>query len=713
MITAFFQGFNPVLPVIVLLAAAILSGFIGWISYRDLDKGGPFKKWTLITLRASSLWLLIFLLLNPFLEFEITETEQPAIAIYYDDSRSITVERGDYRGMESYRSLIQYFEDHKDERFQYHPYLFSGDLREGDDLTGEGASTNLNAVIDHLLENENRYRAALLFSDGISTAGRNPVFSAANLSTPVITVPLGDTTAIRDIAVADVEHNDPLYTHTVSRFTAEIHHEQFRGETLTVRLLENGIPADQKEIELTSNRGSRFVEFTREFDEPGIYEFSVEVPPLEGEFTDENNRHTFSAEVLDDKTTILSIAFNIHPDVSAVRHLIATDIRNELISSTWLGNDRFGESDLSAPDFDWNEPDLIILHGLPPQGLPISERLINTFSNTPFIIFNTPEQRSIDTGLQSLLPLSRSGVSSTLPVTPLRVSDDSQHPIIDFVLPDARSLQTVVTADASYQLAVTAEPLLFARFQRDRTDIPLLVVDESAGERRAVVNATGWYRYNLGRQQESKQLFNNLFQNLISWASTPADERNLILQPTRSQFSEDEPVQIRAILYNERGEPETGGQIELNISSEYAGDDVEERTSTFRMRHTGSGRYSADIGQWPQGTYRLMASATSGGRSVGSAETRLFIGSSNIELLNTRRDDATLRGIAEQSGGIFLQDARFERIQEFIEEYNLYETQIDVQSEYLNLRELSGVWFAVVLLLLSAEWMLRRNLSLP
>jgi hypothetical protein len=66
--------------------------------------------------------------------------------------------------------------------------------------------------------------------------------------------------------------------------------------------------------------------------------------------------------VLDDKTRVLSFAFEVHPDVSSIRRLIATDQQNELISSTYLGNNRFAGGDPRELDED---PDLIVLHGLP------------------------------------------------------------------------------------------------------------------------------------------------------------------------------------------------------------------------------------------------------------------------------------------------------------------------------------------------------------
>jgi hypothetical protein len=45
-----------------------------------------------------------------------------------------------------------------------------------------------------------------------------------------------------------------------------------------------------------------------------------------------------------------------------------------------------------------------------------------------------------------------------------------------------------------------------------------------------------------------------------------------VIEPVKSSFTENEPVQVRANLYNERGEPEPEAFIELEI---FAGDDDE------------------------------------------------------------------------------------------------------------------------------------------
>jgi hypothetical protein len=60
---------------------------------------------------------------------------------------------------------------------------------------------------------------------------------AQNLSIPVITVPLGDTTQVRDIAVADVDYQQTVYTFTRQNIRVEIQQEGYEGEDAVVQLL--------------------------------------------------------------------------------------------------------------------------------------------------------------------------------------------------------------------------------------------------------------------------------------------------------------------------------------------------------------------------------------------------------------------------------------------------------------------------------------------
>ncbi len=705
MISAFIQGLSPVLPILSIILILALSLFVAWWSYQHLESIPRGKKVWLILLRGFALFLLVLLLLNPFFTRQETLTDGPRIAVYLDNSQSASIERGEYSGMETFNEILQQFETQKNDEIQYDYFLFDETITESRELTLNGVRTNLNEVMEHLRENENLYRASYLFSDGIVTQGRNPVFAAQNLSIPVITVPLGDTTQVRDIAVADVDYQQNVYTFTRQNIRVEIQQEGYEGEEAVIQLLRDGELIDSEAIEFTAQTSSSIVNFSKEFDEPGFYDFEINVPPKPDEFTDQNNRSSFTIEVLDDKTRVLSLAFEIHPDVSTIRRLIATDQQNELLASTYLGNNRF--LGVHPQDMD-EDPDLIVLHGLPEAGTELFEWIMNR--QIPMVYVATPGsfQMKNSSDYLDLISYYVPNLQSSINVQFESLTGGVSHTVLEVDPINVQRLPNLQTYRGSYQLSPIAQTLLYATFQRTETDIPLLITEDASNIRRASVNAFGWYRYEQNRDTEVREFFTQLFTNLISWSSTPPDRRTLVIESVKSSFTENEPVQVRANLYNERGEPEPEAFIELEI---FAGDD-NEPLNVFRMNHQQREIYTAELGNYPQGIYRLNATAEKDNRTIGSAEARLNVSQSTIEFLNTRRDDEMLRNIAELTDGLFLSELDFSLATDVINSLILDQPEEEIREEFVYLHR-TGLWFFIVLLLLAGEWLLRRSVSLP
>ncbi|MEX2435548.1 MAG: hypothetical protein WD735_02625, partial [Balneolaceae bacterium] len=306
MISAMFQGVNPVLPIIVIVITTVLVLFISWWTYSNMDSLIIWKKWALITLRASSLLILIFLLINPYTIRETISDRKPVVSIYFDNSQSVLMERGTYDGEESYTELRQNLTDSFSDSVDLQINRFDDHVASNDTIDGTGVNTNLQAVIEHILENEGTVNAAVIVSDGIITRGRNPVFSAQSLSTPVFTIPVGDTSRVKDIVLSDVEYNNTVFTNTQQNFSVSLQQEGYSDEDATVQFFRDGDLIESESINFNADVSSHSIDFSQQFTEPGFYDFSVRIPPKNDEFTDQNNQTTFTVEVLDNKTTILS-----------------------------------------------------------------------------------------------------------------------------------------------------------------------------------------------------------------------------------------------------------------------------------------------------------------------------------------------------------------------------------------------------------------------
>ncbi|MEX0944256.1 MAG: hypothetical protein WDZ38_01205 [Balneolaceae bacterium] len=664
------------------------------------------KRILLITLRGSSLFLLILLLFNPYLLLRETIDVKPSIAVYYDNSRSMSVARGDYSGSEDYQSIVDRFSDSMDNLYEYTQYLFGESIQENSEISLSDTRTNLAMILEHLRERENQYSAAIIFSDGIITQGRNPVFAAQNLTIPVITVPVGDTTSVRDIAISNVTYTSSVYSNTRQTIVVEISQEGFENEIANLQFMKDGDLIETTAIQFGAVSSSHQIEFAEEFNEPGFYEYELFLPPKPEEFSTQNNRTQFTIEVLDDKTRILSLAFEIHPDVGSVRRVIATDQQNELITSIYLENGIVLGDDPFAIDQDL---DLIVLHGLPPEQSGIRNWLQN--HQTPLLFLLTPNtfERVSHPDLLDLTGFFMDEISSPMDIQIDPFENTLSHPILEFDHLFNLRFPVLQTMNGSYQLSQLSQPIITALFEREETNLPVIITEDASNIRMTSVTAFGWYKYEQNNQLEIREFYKNLFTNLISWTSTLPDTRNLIISPHKTEYTDNENIEVRAELLNERGEPEPEAAIELEIYERGSAEPLQQ----VRMNHQQNEIYTSQLGSYPQGIYRVQATALKGDRIIGRAETRVLINESIIEFLNTKRNDQLMRQIAELTGGVILPDSSFsEEITNFLINNVNTDSFDQITEDFYHIHR-STIWFFIILILLSAEWIIRRSVSLP
>jgi len=706
MVSFLFQGYNPLIPILIWTTIVLVSFGVAIWSYSYLVSVQAWKKWTLVGLRGSVFAILALLLLNPFFIDQSVERSNPQINIYLDNSQSISVERGEYEGMDSYREIENRITEQLDGNFDTNFYLFDADVREGRDVDAEGAVTNLQSVVEHQLEQQESIVASILLSDGIYTQGRNPIYSAQNLSTPIFTVPVGDTTDVMDVLIADIEYNSVSYTQTDQQFRVQVQQDGFEGETATVQFLKEGDLIDSEEIVFPESTSSHVVEFTDRHEEEGFFDYEINIPGLDGEFTLQNNREQFTVEVLDEKTKIVSLAFEIHPDVASIRRLIATDSQNELIYANRMLNGGLTGTDPSELD---SNPDLIILHGLPNPNDPLLE-WVRDQSDVPVAYFLLPSAQQHHSRMEDPDFLTHTITTARQAVIDIHLKQELEpynHPLLEFSVQDYRRFPTLKTFRSDYRTSPLAETLFTGEFQREETEIPVIITESTGSRRLAGINAFGWHRFETTANEAVSTFFTRFFTDIISWAATSPDHRNLTIEPVKPTFTETEEIEIRATLVNERQEPETDATIELQLRSVQ-----DDEIRTFLMSHNRGGNYRVNTGNLPQGSYIVEGEAMKGERQIGSDQARFDVSRSMVEFVNTSRDDNLLQQLSIRSGGEFLGDYSLDPMYEYLRE-NQLDQVVETASEETRYLSNHPFWFIIAILLLSGEWILRRTISLP
>ena len=699
-----FQGFQNSIPVFLIILISVFLVAVAFFSYRNLKSIPILPRTGLISLRSLAFLTILLLFLNPYFFSSEAVLENPRVLVLLDDSESMSIQKGSYNGQESYSEVISQLDFENKESIDFEFFTIGSSSKQipyPDSLRYSESETNFANAISQIQELEDDFDASIVISDGIITFGRNPSIQVANLSIPLYTIALGDTSQVRDIAINNIVSNPNGFTDTRHIVEVEVAQNGFMGESVVVELKNStGEVLDEKSIQINSSESIPSTTFEIELTEPGLQQFSIEIQQVEGEWSTENNTGNISIDVSESKTKVLHLAFEVHPDVKMLRSVLSEDQNIELSTYTWLGGSRFVEDVL--PELE--EMDLLIFHGLPGSGFDIT--YFEGYDLLPSLYLHLPKTRSLRSGSFSDINLIQNTGNQLFELTLFPAAASNDHPVME--LPEI-SFQTVSPLISSLR-SVSAMPdgidLFKSGFQGIETPNTVINVTERGAIRRATVSAWGWYRMYQSPIESERAFVTQLFSNLATWTANDPDERRLKITPAKPVFNLSEQVIINGNLNNESGEPESEATVEFTLIPE----DGEERTSN--MSNEGSGNYKFESQSLSSGLYSYTAIARKGGREIDSQSGEFLVQDSNSELINTVRNDELLRTLSTESGGTFFE---YDNLANFWSTLNtddiLDQKEEIVESYTFPVRSL--FWFILVVLLLGSEWLGRKYYSLP
>ncbi|MDZ7693434.1 MAG: hypothetical protein U5K69_20340 [Balneolaceae bacterium] len=225
--------------------------------------------------------------------------------------------------------------------------------------------------------------------------------------------------------------------------------------------------------------------------------------------------------------------------------------------------------------------------------------------------------------------------------------ESTEHPVMELPEISYDRLPAVYSPIQGLEVSAGSTVLFNSSYEGSATNQPLIAIQQIGNLRRAQMNGFGWYRIAQSTNPQARQFMESLFYNMVSWTATQPDNRRLKIQPTQKVFTGNEAVSFNAFLTNESGEVETEGVISITIS----GEEMESRI--YNMENTGGGQYRLDVGALPEGIYQYEAVARKGSRTIDTQTGEFSVSGSNIEYVNTIRNDNLLKQIADITGGQF------------------------------------------------------------
>ncbi len=570
----------------------------------------------------------------------------------------------------------------------------------------------------------------VLFSDGI-TNGEMKSLNGAALGAPVFAVGVGDTEGFTDLRIARL--GAPEFA--------------FRGREFKIELIVQAYGLKGKSVPLLFNRGKNLIstraiaidadpfeqKITLSFTpkDLGTHIFSVSLPAQPGEQITQNNQKEFKVDVRRDKIRVLTLSGSPAWNYRFLRMAMKQDPLIELVSFVFL---RTPTDTVDVPE---NQLSLI--------PFPIDDIFLEELKNFDLVVFDDFSYRAYfnpvylervrdfvrdggglamfggarafdsggygDSALREVLPVEldgKGGYRSGGPFQAALTAAGRKHPITR-LLPDAKSNEDAwsklpALTGLNQVRAARGETLLTTK-----DGAPLLAIGRYGKGRTLALMSDDAWRWNFIAvgNHETPQHHLKLIRQAVRWlAQEPAFEQVQLYPIPTAQPAEKVAIKLKVL--NDDFTPARQASIQLRVISPEG-----EPTLISTSPDGEEGEYSGEFTPTREGTYQVEAEASAGGKILGRARSSFSAAFSYGETDDGLPRLDLMKQIAEASKGEYISiddwnDKTFDKIAARLE--TIAPSEIVEQRQT---RLWSNLWpFGVMLVLLSAEWWMRRKWGL-
>lgn len=725
--------------VLLLLAAATVA--VAWGFYAGaIVPLSPRRRAVLAGLRACILLLVLACLLRPVRVVPPDTASDALVPVLVDVSRSMRLADTGAARIDVARDLLeQHVRPALDGRFRSEVWTF-GDGLAPVDATGTLAAgarrSDLSGALRALRERYRQERLAgvVVISDGGDTGAEEPARVVDASTVPVFAIGVGARQPRADFEVLDVSAGETAHADSsVDITSAAIHRGS--GEPFDLRLLENGRPIDLRRVAPAGDGSPVRAVFTVSPPRDGPTLYTVEIPSATGELVLDNNRRSVLVEPPARRRRVLMIEGAPGFEHSFIKRALANDPGLELDSVVRKGRDVRGAptyfvqaSDSRAPRLTTGFPqersalyeyDAVVLANMEADALSRAQLdMLATFVDARgggVLLLGAKsfvQQGFAATPLEPVLPLGLTDrgagvVRAAARVEPgLAVSvtpDGLSHPIMRIESEgDLDTRWRAVPALAGVAALGALRPGAQALALVHAADGPRpLVAVQRYGQGRAMVftgEASWRWRMHLPSADRTHELF---WRQAVRWASAAAPDPVSVapVAPMVAGGSASVAVHVR----DEDFAPI--GDADVRVTVTRPGGATQEIAP--RLADAQAGRYAGDVRFDEPGVYRFSAAASRGGRPIGRAARAVLVGGADLEMADPRLHDDVLRRIAVASGGGYLAADEAATLRSLLNDAAGGPSAPRLEDLWHN-----GWIFTAVILLLAAEWTLRRKWGL-
>jgi uncharacterized membrane protein len=229
---------------------------------------------------------------------------------------------------------------------------------------------------------------------------------------------------------------------------------------------------------------------------------------------------------------------------------------------------------------------------------------------------------------------------------------------------------------------------------------PVIAVQRYGRGRSMVFAGEASWRWRM-LQPSTDRSYEYFWRQAARWLASPAPDPVAIEVPESSEPGDSIDIEVDARDRAFKPVPDATVEATLTIP----GGDA--RPLTPRHEARGSGRFVAAFRPDQAGLYRVHAEARKGAVTLGDADRWFYVGGGDREFAEPRLNEGFLRRVARASGGEYVRAVEASRVAAWLQ-------SVTPQHAEPERRDLwHQPWaFAFVLMLLAAEWILRRRWGL-
>jgi len=733
----------------VLLAAAIAA--VAYGEYRrPLSPLTPRQRGGLVALRVLALTILVLCLFRPIAILPPTGTRDAIVPVLVDASRSMRLDDADgqTRVARANALLKNELGVALSSRFATELYTVGEALAPAkvDGLTADARRTDLAGALTAVRERYRGQRVAgiILLSDGGDTgSGRSggPGGSGGEAGgPPVFAVGIGSPDGPRDREVLGISTGDPRLDHASVDLHVTAMSTGFGRQPFTLRVLGNGQLLDTRRIVPPAD-GSPIDElFTVSPDPLNPTVYTADIPRDESETVAENNARSVLVSPAGRKRRLLILEGAPGHEHSFVTRAWTADPGLEVDSVTRKGKNGDGQDTFFVQAGAGRSAALT--GGFPAKreqlyaydALVIANIEADFFSRAQLAMAadfvaergggllvlggRTFAQRGLSgTPLEEVLPVElndrRGGLVRTSRDTgamaahnKLTVTAEGEtHPVmrIGGTPDETRKMWSALPALAASATLGGPRPgatVLALTTAPGGGLIPVVAVQRYGQGRSMVFAGEASWRWKM-MVASSDRTYEFFWRQAARWLSSPAPDPVAISLPDAPEPGDTISVDVEA---RDAGfAPVADATVDATVTQPGGA------SQAVKLRHAdpASGRYTAALAPDQPGLYRIHAEARRGTTSLGAADRWMYVGGADREFADPRLNEGFLRRIARNSGGRYVRAAEAARVPAWLEAtvpQNAAPERRDLWHE---------PWaFALVVVLLSAEWILRRRWGL-